>query len=354
MRLVQIKNLKEGDIVARDIIGIDGGILLRHDTRFKEAFRDKLIERNVFEVFIADEISKGIEPEAALSGEVKRKITGDIKAEFEKLKRNIEIDSEVLAEVAHLMVEQLQQKEMVLELEDLKTNDNYTYEHCIAVAILTNIVCNKLEMNQDMKEQIVMGALIHDIGKTEIPKDILNKAGRLTVQEYELMKTHVQIGYKMIKNNPELSAITKLAVLCHHEREDGSGYPLKKKEELHISAKIVGACDLFHALISDRCYRKGLPLNEVISIAETQAINPKIREIIVNSLCYYPVGCMVQLNNGKIALVEKNYAANIKRPLVRIIEEGEESGKYTSSYRINLLEEKNIEIMCRYEENIEG
>jgi len=350
MRLVKLRNLKEGDIIARDVIGIDGRILLRKHTYFREAYKIKLIQRNIFEVFIDDEMSKGIEPEEALPSEVKRKITGDIKTQFEKLQGNIEINSESLAEVARLMVEQLQQKEMVLELEDLKANDNYTYEHCISVAILSNIVCNKLGMKQEMKEQIVMGALIHDIGKMDIPKEVLNKPGRLTEEEYEIMKTHVHIGYKMIKDNHELSAITKLTVLCHHEREDGSGYPLQKKEELHISAKIVGACDLFHALISDRCYRKGLPLNEVVAIAETQAINPKIREIIINSLCYYPVGCMVQLSDGKLAIVEKNYATDIKRPLVRIVEEVD--GKYTSSYRVNLAEEQNIDILGRYENPI--
>ena len=348
MRLVQIKNLKEGDIIARDVIGLEGGILLKHRTRFKEAYREKLIERNIFEVFIEDELSKGIEPSETLTNEIKRKINADIKEQFDKLRDDIAIDPKAIAETAKLMIEQLQEKEMVLELEELRVNDNYTYEHCIAVAILSNVVCNKLRLNQEMKEQIVMGALIHDIGKVVIPKDILNKPGQLTEEEYALIKTHAEVGYSMIKSNPQISAITKLAVLCHHEREDGSGYPLKKKEELHISAKIVAACDLFHALISDRCYRKGLPLNEVIAIAEKQAINPKIRDIIIHSLCYYPVGCTVVLNDGRLAIVEKNYAANIKRPLIRVIEKADE--KYIFSYKVDLLTETKLEIVSRYEQ----
>lgn len=346
MRLVPTKQLKEGDIIARDIVSYEGGILLRHDTRFKEVFKTRLIERNISEVYIDDELSKGINPTDLLDSSVKQVIAHDIKAQFHKLQTTLEVDVETLSHIANFLIEELSQKEMILELEDLKTNDQYTYEHCISVAILTNLVCNKMQMNEEQKEQIVMGALIHDIGKMIIPKDILNKPGKLTDREYEIVKSHTEIGYRMIKDNPELSAITKLAVLCHHEREDGSGYPLGKGKELHIGTKIVAACDLFHALISDRCYRQGLPLNEVIVIAEQEAINPEIRTIIENSFAYYPVGCLVELNNGEIAIVEQNFSADLKRPIVRVINQS--AGSKVNVYKINLQYEREYYIVSRY------
>lgn len=348
MRLVSTKYLKEGDIIARDIVSYEGGVLLRHDTRFREVFKGKLMERNISEVYIEDEISKGIQPMELLEASVRRVITQDIKTQFLRLQKNLQVDVERLAYIADFLIEALSQKEMILELEDLRVNDQYTYEHCIAVAILTNLVCDKMQMNREQKEQVVMGALIHDIGKMILPKDILNKPGKLSEDEYELVKSHTEVGYRMIKDNPELSAITKLAVLCHHEREDGSGYPLGKGKELHIGTKIVAACDLFHALISDRCYRQGLPLNEVMMIAEQEPINPKIRTIIMNAFAYYPVGCMVKLNNGKIAVVEQNFSANLKRPIVRVVEKhcGNEVSRY---YKVNLQNERECYIVGRYE-----
>lgn len=350
MRLVQTEDLKESDIIARDIVDYSGGVLLRHHTRFKEVYKAKLLERSVFEVYIEDELSKEIEPKEILSSAVRHKINGDIRNQFDKLKDSMSLDIDTMTEVASLLIDELQGKDMVLELQDLRSNDNYTYEHCLSVAILTDIVCNKLGILTEMKKQIVMGALIHDIGKIIIPKDVLNKPGRLTSEEYELIKTHVEIGYKMIKDNTSISAITKLSVLCHHEREDGSGYPLKKGKELHISAKIVAACDLVHALISDRCYRQGLPINEVITILDAQPINPKIRDIIKSTLCYYPVGSVVVLNDGRLGLVEKNHAEDIKKPTVRIIDKV--NGKYECSYKVNLLQEGKTYIVNRHEGRI--
>lgn len=346
MRLVSTKQLKDGDIIAKDIISYQGGILLRHDTRFKEVFKSKLLERNISEVYIDDEISKGIEPKELLECSIKQTISQDIKSQFEKLQHSLELDVTALTQVTSFLIDELSQKEMILELEDLKANDNYTYEHCISVAILTNLVCNKLGMNPDLKEQIVMGALIHDIGKIIIPKDILNKPGALTDSEYEVVKGHPEMGYRMIKDNIEISAVTKLTVLCHHEREDGSGYPLGKGKDLHIGTKIVAACDLFHALISNRCYRQGLPINEVVAIAQKEPINAEIRSIIEQLFAYYPVGSMVKLNDGKIALVEKNFSADVRRPLVRIIENMHDfSGGH---YKINLQEEREYSIVGRY------
>ncbi len=345
MRLVPTKKLKDGDIIARDIMSYDGGLLLKENTRFREVFRQKLLERNIFEVYIDDEVSKGIVPIEVIAPQVRKKITQDIKKEFEKLKQNLEIDMECLKEISKLLIQEISQKEMVCELQDLKVNDEYTYEHCIAVAILTTLVCNKLSLNIYLKEYIVMGALIHDIGKIILPKNILNKPGSLTDEEYTLIKTHTEIGYRMIKDRVEFNAVTKLAVLCHHEREDGSGYPLRKGADLHIGVKIVGACDLYHALISDRCYRQGLPINEVFTIAQTEPINPQIREIIEKSFAYYPVGSIVKLNTGQVAIVEKNFAMDIKRPLVRVIDKNNKQ----FGYRINLQDEPNIIIWERIE-----
>ncbi len=348
MRLVPTSGLQDGDIIAKDIISDDGGMLLRAATTFREAFKTKLIERDIKEVYIEDEISKGIEPVDIVTPTIRKKMAQDIRGEFDKLQNHLELDTENLANVTQVLIEELGKKEVVCELADLKCNHLYTYEHCISVAILAALVCDRLKFNLYLKEQIVMGALIHDIGKIILPKNILNKADRLSKEEYELVKTHTEVGYKMIKEIRALSAVTKLIVLCHHEREDGSGYPLGKGEDLHIGTKIVAACDLFHALISDRCYRQGLPINEVFKIAQTEKINPQIREVIEGTFAFYPVGSMVKLSTGQIGIVEKNFAQNIKKPLIRVIHNIE--SKDSSWYKMNLQEEADIYIVGRYEQ----
>lgn len=351
MRLISTRLLKEGDIIGRDILSHEGSVLLKHDTRFKEVFKNKLLERDIFEVYIKDKISEGIEPVDIIPYEAKQIIINDIKTQYESLENHFEMNIETLTKVTDLLIEELMQKDLVFEVDDIKTNDNYTYEHCIAVAMMSHLVCDKLMIPTEQKKQIVLGALIHDIGKVVIPKDILNKPDRLTDEEYMMMKTHSEMGYSMIKDNPAISAVTKLVVLCHHEREDGSGYPLGKGTELHIGAKIVGACDFFHALISNRCYRRGLPVNEVVAIAQKEPINPQIRTIIEHSLAYYPVGCMVQLNDGSIAIVEQNFSADVKRPLLRVVKR-ECDGNKQDIYKIDLRKETDYYIEKRYMGNI--
>ena len=347
MRLISTHLLKEGDIIGRDILGPEGSVLLKHDTQFKEVFKNKLLETGILEVYIKDKISEGIEPVDIITHESKYIIMNDIKTQYESLKTHFDMDVEILTKVTNLLIEELMQKDLVFELNDIKTNDNYTYEHCIAVAMMSHLVCDKLMIPMEQTKQIVLGALIHDIGKVVIPKEILNKPGKLTHEEYMMIKTHSEIGYSMIKDNPNISAITKLVVLCHHEREDGSGYPLGKGAELHIGAKIVGACDVFHALISNRCYRQGLPVNEVIAIAQNEPINPQIRTIIEHSLAYYPVGCMVLLNDGSIAIVEQNFAVDVRRPLVRVVRSERDKNKQYN-YNIDLRKRTDYYIEKRY------
>lgn len=308
------------------------------------------MERDITEVYIEDEISKGIEPIEMLDPSARKKLTQDVQTQFYKLENNLGLELDRLEDITKYLIHELSQKEMIIELEDLRANDEYTYEHCIAVAMLAHLVCDKMQLSPIVKEHIVMGALIHDIGKIIIPKGILNKPGKLTNEEYDIVKGHAELGYSMIKDYRTLNAITKLIVLCHHEREDGSGYPLSKGEELHIGAKIVAVCDLYHALISDRCYRKKLPIDDVINIVKNEPVNQEIAEIIEKSLAYYPVGSMIYLNDGNIAIVEKNFSDNIKRPLIRVLRI--KDGEVIETYNINLQEQTEYYIMGRYEGEI--
>lgn len=347
MRLVEVRYLKEGDVIGHDIVSETGAILLRKSSIFKEAYRANLLARNIDYIYIDDEISKGIEPVEIISREARSKIYTDVAKEFEKIRTSLTMNYEVLFKTTNSLMEQLSSKNIVCEMSDLKTNHFDTYNHSIGVAIMATLVCKKMSLSEELTEKIVLGALMHDIGKMIIPKDILDKPAPLTDEEYEVMKTHTTIGYEMIKNNVELSPITKVAVLCHHEREDGMGYPLGKGDELHIGTKIVAACDVFHALLSDRSYRKGLPVNRAIMIAKGEKLDPQIREIVESILAFYPVGSVVGLSTGEFAIVEKNFTENLERPLVRVVYQSTVGD--VTPYKIDLREKKEVYIVDRIE-----
>jgi HD-GYP domain-containing protein (c-di-GMP phosphodiesterase class II) len=133
------------------------------------------------------------------------------------------------------------------------------------------------------------------------------------------MKTHSTLGYQMIKEYEDISPTSKLIVLNHHEREDGSGYPSGNGANLHIGAKIVGACDILEALITERPYRRAVSLEQALLILRSERISIEVRVALEQLLEFYPIDTIVLLNTSEIGIVESTHSGDIKRPVVKTI-----------------------------------
>lgn len=319
MRIIGIDSLKGNEIIGRDVTCENGAILLRRGTKYRHSFKPKLLEYNILELYIDDEISEGIVPEELISNAEKRLIVQGLKTQFERCMQNLTMDVQHLYSISESLMEKIFEKNIILDIMDIQRNDDYTYEHCLNVAILAGTLCYKMGLNQELSHKIIAGALIHDIGKIILPKDLLSKPGKLTKEEEKAIRTHPELGYAMIKDNVNLDAVAKVIVLCHHERQDGSGYPLKKKDDLHIGAKIVAACDVFDALVSNRPHRMGYPLNQSLMLFKQQKLDPVIKDTLQKIVAFYPVGTTVLLNDGTIGIVEKNYLEDLNRPAIKVI-----------------------------------
>ncbi|MGL5675145.1 MAG: HD-GYP domain-containing protein [Cellulosilyticaceae bacterium] len=319
MRLTYVHNLSGGELIGKDILTPDGAILLKANTTFREAFKDRLLDRGISEIYIKDNLSEGIEPPELISQNIKMKLNNHLQSQFESIQNVLSIDLEEIHTLTTTILENMSDQDIIFDMMDLKRNDNYTYAHCLNVSIISCALAKKMSFTFEMIEKVVAGALLHDIGKMVLPKDILNKPGKLTPHERAIMETHSTLGYDLIKENPTMSAISKVIILCHHEREDGNGYPLQKGADLHIASKIVAVADVFDALISDRPYRNGFPINEALLLLKQESLNTDIIAILEKMVAFYPVGCAVRLNTNEIALVEKNYSADLKKPSLRVI-----------------------------------
>lgn len=345
MRLIFLDRLKEGDIIGEDIVDSNGAALLRKGSKFKEAYRKKMEEAGIEEVYKDDLLSKEIIPKKLISSPIRKIIKKDMQNQFKKLKKNMILDYEIIDQAAIILMEQLSKEEVFVEMRDLRINHIDTYEHSISVAIMALLTCRKMNINLEHTQKIVAGALMHDIGKTVMSKKILNKSTALTEEEYKNIKQHPIIGYNMIKDQTDIHSIIKVIILCHHEREDGSGYPLGKKEDLYIGAKIVAACDVFHTLLSDKNQKKGLPLDLATRVARKEKLNPEIRKAVESILAFYPVGTIVKLSTGDIGIVEKNFAGDLKRPEVKIVNTHIRSREI--NWKINLQKESNVFIVSK-------
>jgi putative nucleotidyltransferase with HDIG domain len=166
----------------------------------------------------------------------------------------------------------------------IDTKDHYTFSHSTSVAYYATELAYAYGMNEDCVEIVREAALLHDIGKIGIPEQILNKPGKLTEEEYEIVKGHVEHSISIIKHLPSLDYVIP-AVIGHHERYDGLGYPRRiAKEDIPISARILCIADSFDAMISERPYKKPYSIGTALKILKEQAglqFDPKLVPIFV-------------------------------------------------------------------------
>lgn len=345
VRIVDIEHLQGGEIIGKDIIHHNGSILLKEQTKYRKAFKSKLLEMNIHSIYIDDLVSKGIKPQSLISEERKTELLGELGKVVEEIKDSTILKTDNITQLAERLLGDLQHKHLMYDIMDIRRNDSDLYEHCLGVALLAGILSKKLGIRIEIIRDIVAGALIHDIGKLLIPKEIRTKFLGANAMENNDLKRHPEIGYEIIKDNVMISAITKVIVLCHHEREDGSGYPLQKKHDLHVGAKIVACCDVFNTLTSQSPNQAGMELNQVLIMLRKEPLSIPIREVLESMIAFYPIGTVLLLSNGTIGIVEKNVPADLKRPQVRIVKSLLPLEKV--NYKLNLFDTPSVKIIER-------
>lgn len=182
----------------------------------------------------------------------------------------------------------------------INTKDHYTFQHSKNVAYYATELAKALNLNSDVIEIVRQAALLHDIGKIGIPESILNKPGRLTDDEYDVIKGHVEASIGIIRHLPSLDYVIP-AVIGHHERYDGKGYPRRiAGENIPLTARILCVADSFDAMTSKRCYKDGIPVERVLKILreeEGRQFDPKLARVF---------GELVE--NGTIHVVKESVA----------------------------------------------
>jgi putative nucleotidyltransferase with HDIG domain len=223
--------------------------------------------------------------------------------------------------------------DLLSSVAKLKSYDDYTFQHCVNVSVFATSL-GKL-MNIPIKElnMLSASALLHDVGKMLVPKEILNKPGKLTDEEFKIMKNHVPAGYDyLIKNGLDPSELK--IVIEHHERYDGSGYPYGLKDpDISLFGKIGAVVDIYDAITSDRVYHKGMEPPSALKMMfkwTDSHINKKIFEFFITHIGIYPVGTLVLLNTNELAIVAK-ITDNPTSPIVAVFKnpKGEDIPVYT-------------------------
>ncbi|RLL41725.1 HD-GYP domain-containing protein [Oceanobacillus piezotolerans] len=212
-------------------------------------------------------------------------------------------------------------------LHHYTSKEEYIFSHSVAVSILASYLGRKLRLSQGEWIQLGLAGLLSDAGMAKIDSNIVFKQGSLTEKEREQIINHPTYSYRMVENTPSITQGVKLAILQHHERSDGSGYPLGiRKDKTHIFARILAVADTYHAMTSERLYKeKQSPFKVIEEIKNNRftKYDTKIVHTFIQSLANFSVGTRVMLSNeaiGEIVFIEPK---ELTRPMVRLNESGE-------------------------------
>ncbi|MEJ8547329.1 HD-GYP domain-containing protein [Brevibacillus borstelensis] len=365
MPIIEVKSTIAGATLAEDVHTMLGGILFVKGTTLYEkeveVLQAFMVDRVVIEdndesrTSASDEtrIDAGSSKTVASGTEAKEKLpfhTSFAKAvsTFKNLVigvqggQNIPV-MEVREVITPLLQEVQDQPEFLLSLHRISRVDSYAYEHSIAVGLISYMIGRWIKIPEKEWMQVALAGTLLDIGKTRIDRRILQKPGKLTPEEFEEMKKHTVYGYQLIKASPGLSEGVALAALQHHEREDGSGYPLGLPGgKLHLYSKIVAVADVYHAMCSNRIYQKGKSsyvVAEQLLQDSFGKLDPHIVHTFVRRITDFAAGTVVELSDGTIGKVIFTDSKQPTRPMI------EANGRI-----INLVENRSLSIVSVWEQ----
>ena len=216
-----------------------------------------------------------------------------------------------------------QDRTSLMALTALKKYDNYTFTHMVNVAALSMAQARALNLEGPLLREFGFAALMHDIGKVNTPLEVLNKPGKLTSDEFTLMKQHVVDGAHILRRTPEMPALAPIVAFEHHLKQDLSGYPENiGHRKLNLCTMIVSIADVFDALRSNRPYREGLATSRIKSIMnekDNPAFNGVLLRRFVNLMGLFPIGTIVRLNTEEMGVVTAEHPEDPFRPQVKIL-----------------------------------
>lgn len=347
MRLEFVKNLKGNEVLAKNIINEIGKTLIKAGKRINLDLISQLKRHGVFMVYVEDERLSDISDEQDLT-ELKKTTLEIMPNLFNELfEGDKSISRKSVGMIEELIDDIISQKNVNVNLYEVKTYDNYTYIHCVDTSIMAVYLGTCLKLSQLEIKELGLAAILHDIGKIKVPNKIINKTGPLNTAEFGEIKKHTIYGKEILERSGIFPSRVMDGVLQHHERVDGTGYPYGlERDEISDYAKIIAVSDVFTAISANRSYRKRFDPREAYEFI-LGGIGSKFDPIVVDkfrkNFAIYPLGCCVRLSNGIEGYVVKQNKNFPDRPVVRVVYDNV-SKEPIQIYEINLMEKLTVVI----------
>jgi len=339
---INVNKIKPDMTLAKDVYTPKGLMLIPKNTIIddKHIFRIKLYQ--IISVFIYVP-SDSVTEEEKISDILQSSFEHTISQNFSDFKDRYNVHHEMakkkltevfegapiveddLYELTTVLVDSLRTKtELFNYMYHLRREDDYTYTHCLNVSILANIFAHWLKLSDKQIKEVTIAGLLHDIGKIKIDRKILNKPGKLIKEEFEIIKQHATFGYETIKAQ-NISQNIKNGVLFHHEKLNGSGYPLGiQGEQIPLYAKIISIVDIYDAMTSKRSYHEKHSPFKVIRMFEQESyglLDTKLLFVFLENIAYNYLGKDVLLSTGVQARIIFIHNQTPSKPIIQVDEQ---------------------------------
>ncbi len=348
MRLIEISKIKVGMEVAKSIYTPRGQVLLKEGIKLTDYYIKRLRRFEIEEIYIKTNDSNKSEDLSIITEDTKNEVFDYLNDVTQKIKAGYEINYDEIVEIIdEILTGLLVREEIIIYLSDIRGYDKYTFHHSIATMIYSIIIALDFKYSKEQLYQLAVGALLHDIGKVQVDEKIIMKPGRLTSNEFKEIKRHSTYGYQILKASDRFSLLSANIAYQHHEKLDGSGYPQGlKDEEINEFAKIVTVADIYDALVSDRIYKEKLMPYQALDVLEGLK-GDKVEAFYVDALfkhiAVYPIGTVVQLNNGETGVVIDVNKEDLSVPIIKVIRD-EDGSKFEEVYQMNLNYHNNLRV----------
>jgi len=324
MRRILLDNVASGMKLARPLYSAEGKILLNAGLDLKERYIERLRELDITYVYIEDELTSDIDVPDVVSEKSRLEAITTAKSIMEDLKLGKKVDAARAKKIVNNLVDELCRNNGVLvNFTDMRTRSDYLFGHSVNVCILSVMTGISLEYDEMRLRDLGVGAMLHDVGKVELSPELLAKADRLNASEITDARRHCELGFEILRQNPDISLMSAHCAYQHHERFDGSGYPRSLKNgEIHQFAQIVALADVYDALTTDATYRQAVPVYEALAIITKAAgvyFDADLVDHFTGNIAIYPIGSVVRLNNNEIGVVVDISKEFKNKPVVRVI-----------------------------------